>query len=259
MNEVTFMNMNQILNGKVMLVTGGAKGIGAEICKTAAECGADIAIHYNTSDEKAKALQQKIENEYGRRCIIVKGDISKEEDIDSIMNEVLKAFGTIDILVNNAAKTYNALMLMTTTSDWNDIINTNLRSVFLFSKKFVKYCIRKKKSGNVVNISSCAGKGGNVGLGLYGATKAGVNSLTQTFAKEYAEYNIRFNAIAPGNVDTDMMSTVPSKLLPNIINNVPMKRVALPEEIAKTVAFIASDLSSYTTGAVIAVDGGLTA
>lgn len=252
------MYKDHILKGKVILVTGGARGIGAAICKKAAERGADIAIHYNTSYDQANELKNKL-IEWGSRCIIIQGDITKEEDIRGILEQVINEFGTIDILVNNAAQSFNALMLRVKVDDWERILNTNLKSVFLFSKMFARYCIKKRKVGSVINISSCASTKGNVGMGVYGVSKSGVNSLTKTLAKECAQYNIRFNAVAPGPVDTEMMANVPADLIPNIINEVPMKRVGTPEEIAEMVTFLGSDLSSFITGAIIAVDGGLTA
>lgn len=247
-----------LLKGKVILVTGGAKGIGAAICKKAAEQQATVAIHYNSSEQKAKELNDYIKSIKGESMIVC-GDVSRSEDVKMIFNEVIKTYGKIDILVNNAGISFNSLLVLTKEEDWDRIIDINLKSMFLCSKKFIFECLKRKLPGSIVNISSSTGLRGNVGMGVYGISKAGVNSLTMSLAKEYAKDNIRVNAISPGSIDTDMMSLVPAEILPNIIDEVPMKRIGLPDEVANVAIFLGSDLASFITGAIIPVDGGLNA
>lgn len=245
-----------LLKGKVILVTGGAKGIGEAICKKAAEHQALVAIHYNSSEQKARELDEYIKSINGE-SMIVSGDVSRSEDVKRIFKEVISAYGKIDILVNNAGISFNSLFVLTKEEEWNRTIDINLKSMFLCSKKFIFDCLKRKLPGVIVNISSSAGWRGNVGMGVYGISKAGVNSLTMSLAKEYAKNNIRVNAISPGPIETDMMSLVPNELLPKVISEVPMGRVGLPEEVANVVIFLSSDLASYVTGAIIPVDGGL--
>lgn len=247
-----------LLANKIILVTGGSGGIGAEICRSAAGHGATVVVHYHTNGQKANALCDSLHAQ-GASSMAVQGDLSSPDDVARMFSAILKSYGRIDILVNNAAKSFSSLMVMTKDNQWDEIIDTNLKSVFLCSKHFMRQCMRRKEPGAVVNISSVAGSGGAVGMAVYAASKAGVNSLTRSMAKEYAKYGIRTNAISPGPIDTDMMAGVPEDLLPRILGEIPQGRVGLPHEVANVAVFLASDLASYMNGAVIPVDGGQSA
>ncbi len=251
------MKYNGLLNGKVILVTGGSGGIGSAICKKAAEQGATVIIHYNSKPERAEELRRSIECLNGE-SMIVQADLSVNKDVTKMFQDIINKYGGIDILVNNAGRSFNALVTLTTEEQWQMVLDINLKSVFLCSKRFIFECIKRKRAGVILNISSVAGLGGSVGMGAYSASKAGVNSLTRTLAKEYANKNIRVNVIAPGPVDTDMMANVPQNLTQTIINEVPLGRIAKPDEIAELAIFLSSDLASYITGAIIPVDGGQT-
>lgn len=243
------------LKGKNCLVTGGSRGIGRVIAKHFASLGANVAITYASSEDAAKEAVKAIE-EHG-----VKGkeyqadavDFSKaEEVIASVVNE----WGSLDVLVNNAGITRDNLILRMNEQQWDDVINTNLKSIFNYSKAATKPMMRAR-GGSIVNIGSIVGISGNAGQSNYSASKAGMIGFTKSFAKELASRNIRANVVAPGYILTDMTGKLDEKVLESIKSETPLGRAGNPEEVSNVVAFLASDLSSYITGEVIRVDGGM--
>lgn len=243
------------LKGKNCLVTGGSRGIGRVIAEYFASLGANVAITYASSSNAAKEAVKAIEEhgvkgkEYQADAI----DFSKaEEVIASLVNE----WGSLDVLVNNAGITRDNLILRMNEQQWDDVINTNLKSIFNYSKAATKPMMRAR-GGSIVNIGSIVGISGNAGQSNYSASKAGMIGFTKSFAKELASRNIRANVVAPGYILTDMTGKLDEKVLESIKSETPLGRAGNPEEVANVVAFLASDLSSYITGEVIRVDGGM--
>lgn len=252
------MMNEKLLRDKVVLVTGGSGGIGSAICVEMSAQGATVIIHYNSNEAKAQELCETLNAQQGK-AFVVQADLSNSDDIKKMFKTIKEEHKAIDILINNAGQSFNALVSMTTDKQWDHVMNTNLKSAFVCSKFFVKDRLRKKAPGTIINIASVAGLQGSVGLGAYSIAKAGLISLTKTMAREYAQNNIRVNAIAPGPIDTEMANSISEADKTKAAEEVPLKRMGLPEEIAATTVFLASQLSSFTTGAIIPIDGGLTA
>lgn len=242
-----------MLKGKTAVVTGSSRGIGKAIALNFAREGADVAVIYCGSDEKANLVKQDILN-LGVRCMAYKCDVSNYDESESVVKQIADEFGGIDILVNNAGITRDKLVLQMTEDDFDSVIDVNLKGAF----NMIKHCYRnfmKKKYGKIINISSVSGIIGNPGQANYSSSKAGIIGLTKTVAKELAGRNICCNAIAPGFVETDMTESFKDNEA--VINSIPMKKMGSPEDVANLAFFLADSSSDYITGEVIRVDGGL--
>ncbi len=243
-----------LLKDKVAIVTGGAQGIGEAIARKLASEGASIAL-VDVNYEKAKATADDIKKS-GVDTEAYKTDVSNTIEVEGIVNKIFDRFKKIDILVNNAGITRDTLLLRMTEKDWDLVININLKGVFNFTKAVTKI-MAKQRNGSIINISSVVGLFGNAGQANYSASKAGVIGLTKTTAKEFAGRNIRANAVAPGFIRTAMTDKLSQDVINKYLENIPMKTLGTPDDVANTVLYLASDLSSYVTGEVIRVDGGL--
>ena len=244
-----------MLKGKTAVITGASTGIGKEIALQMAENGANVAIIYIGDESLATAVQKQAES-YGVKAGIYECDVSDYEVSKKVCENIVADFGSVDILVNNAGITRDGLMLRMSESDFDAVISVNLKGVFNITKHFSRSIIRSG-SGRIINISSVSGIMGNPGQANYSAAKAGVIGLTKTTAKEFAGKNVTCNAIAPGFVVTDMTANLPQTVKDHADIAIPLKRMGKPEEIASVAVFLASDMSSYITGEVIKVDGGM--
>jgi 3-oxoacyl-[acyl-carrier protein] reductase len=243
-----------LLKDKVALITGGAQGIGEAIARKLASEGASIAI-IDVNLEKAKATADDIKK-IGVETEAYKADVSNTSEVQKVVDEIFEKFKRIDILVNNAGITRDTLMMRMTEQDWDLVININLKGAFNFTKAVTKI-MAKQRSGSIINISSVVGLFGNAGQANYSASKAGLIGLTKSTAKEFAIRNVRANAIAPGFIKTAMTDKLSKEVIDKYLENIPLKTLGTPEDVANAVLFLASDLSSYITGEVIRVDGGL--
>ncbi|WP_126939203.1 3-oxoacyl-[acyl-carrier-protein] reductase [Veillonella sp. VA142] len=243
------------LTGKVALVTGASRGIGQATAIELAKAGADIVVNFIGNEAVADETVEKIEA-LGRKALKIKADVSNAEEVQAMVDEAYAAFGHIDILVNNAGITRDGLLIRMKDSDWDDVLNINLKGVYLVSKAVAKIMV-KQRSGRIINMTSVSGVTGNVGQANYAAAKAGVIGFTKTCAKELAARGITVNAIAPGFIETAMTDVLPEKIKEGIAASIPFGRMGQPEEIASVVTFLASDFASYVTGQVLNVDGGM--
>lgn len=237
---------------KVVLVTGGSRGIGAEIVKSLAQEGYKVILNYNKSEEAAKKIQQDL-YEKGKSIEIFKADVSKREEAKKLIEFTIKKFGTIDVLINNAGIAQMKLFTEITDADWNNLIQTNLNSVFYCTQEALTTMINKK-SGCIINISSIWGVTGGACEVAYSTTKASINGFTKALAKEVGPSNIRVNAIAPGIIDTEMNKNLTKKDLEDIKSEIPLERIGKTEEIAKCAKWLIED--NYTTGQIISINGG---
>lgn len=244
-----------MLKDKVALVTGGSRGIGRAIAISLAKNGANIAINYSNSSEKAEKMLEEIKA-LGVNAISVKADVSNEEDVNNLVKTIEKELGKIDILVNNAGITKDNLLIRMKTEDFEDVIDVNLKGTFLCTKA-VSRAMMKKKYGKIINITSVVGITGNAGQANYSASKAGVIGFTKSMAKELGSRGIRVNAVAPGFIDTEMTQVLSEEIKTTMINNIPLNAFGNPEDIANLVVFLASSSADYITGQVINVDGGM--
>ena len=240
---------------KVALITGATRGIGKEIALTLAEEGYDIALNYRKENEELDNVKKEIEN-FKVKCLPVKGDVSNYEDCESMVKQTIDEFGQIDVLVNNAGITKDTLLLRMKKEDFESVIDVNLLGTFYMTKNVASYMIKARK-GRIVNISSVVGIAGNAGQSNYSASKAGIIGFTKSIAKELASRNILVNAIAPGYIETDMTSVLSDSVKESIVNGIPLGKVGNAKDVANVVKFLASDESSYITGQVIHVDGGM--
>ncbi len=243
------------LQNKVALITGGSRGIGAAIAKELAKEGAKVVLTYHSSPDKAQAVLDEIKK-IGGDGRIIKADASSFNDAHNSVEFTLKEFGALHILVNNAGITKDNLLLRMSEQDWDEVINTNLKSVFNYTKAAIKPMMNQRE-GKIINISSVVGIMGNAGQANYVAAKAGVIGLTKSLAKEFASRNINVNAIAPGYIETDMTAKLTDTQKQAILNLIPLKRIGKPEDIARVAVFLASDDANYITGQVFCVDGGM--
>lgn len=243
------------LIGKVAFVTGGSRGIGREIALELAREGAHVAINYAGNKEKAEAVADEI-REIGKEAIVLQGDVSDQESVQAMIKAALSHFNKIDILVNNAGITKDNLLMRMKEEDWDAVMNTNLKGVFLCTKAVVRQMM-KQRSGSIINISSIVGVSGNPGQANYVAAKAGVIGFTKTAAKELASRGITVNAVAPGFIATDMTDALAEDLKADMLKQIPLGYLGKPEDIAKVVVFLASDDASYMTGQTLHVDGGM--
>lgn len=243
------------LTGKVALVTGASRGIGQATAIELAKAGADIVVNFIGNEAVAQETVKAIEA-LGRKVIKIKADVGNAEEVQAMVDEAVATFGHIDILVNNAGITRDGLLIRMKDSDWDDVLNINLKGVYLVSKAVAKIMV-KQRSGRIINMTSVSGVTGNVGQANYAAAKAGVIGFTKTCAKELAARGITVNAVAPGFIETAMTDVLPEKIKEGIAATVPFGRMGQPEEIASVVTFLASDFASYITGQVLNVDGGM--
>ena len=246
----------KLIDNKVAIVTGGSRGIGEAIALKLAESGAHIAFSYVSSEEKAKALEEKLQS-FGVKASAFKSNAGDYADSEKMVNEVIKEFGTIDILVNNAGISKDNLLLRMTPDQWDDVMTTNLKSVYNMTRQVIRPMMKARK-GSIVNMSSIIGMRGNAGQSSYAASKAGIIGFTKSIAAELGSRNIRCNAIAPGFVETDMTHYLKEgEAAKSFLEKIPLGRFGSAEEIANGTLFLASDMSSYITGQVISVCGGL--
>lgn len=243
------------LKGKNCLVTGGSRGIGRTIAEQLASLGANVAITYARSVDAAKEVVEAIE-EHGVKGKEYQADAVDFAKAEEVISSVFDEWGSLDVLINNAGITRDNLILRMNEEQWDEVIDTNLKSVFNYSKAATKPMMRAKK-GSIINIGSVVGISGNAGQSNYSASKAGIIGFTKSFAKELASRNIRANVVAPGYILTEMTGQLDEKVLESIKKETPLGRAGNPEEVSNVVAFLASDLSSYITGEVIRVDGGM--
>jgi 3-oxoacyl-[acyl-carrier protein] reductase len=243
------------LENKNCLVTGGSRGIGKSIALTLASYGANVAITYASSADAAAEVAEQMESK-GVKAKSFQADAVKLDRAEEVITEIMDDWGSLDVLVNNAGITRDNLILRMDEQSWDDVITTNLKSIFNYSKAATKPMMRAR-GGSVINISSVVGLSGNAGQSNYAASKAGIIGFTKSYAKELASRNIRANVVAPGYILTEMTKELPEKVLEGIRNETPLGRAGNPEEVSDVVAFLASDLSSYITGEVIRVDGGM--
>jgi 3-oxoacyl-[acyl-carrier protein] reductase len=246
----------KLLEGKVAIVTGASRGIGEAIAVKLAEQGASVAFTYVSSDEKAKALEARLQ-EMGVKAKAYKSNAGVFAECEAMVNDALKEFGTIDILVNNAGISKDNLLLRMTPEQWDEVMTTNLKSVFNMTKQVVRPMMKARR-GSIINMSSIIGMRGNAGQGSYAASKAGIIGFTKSMALELGSRNIRCNAIAPGFVETDMTHYLQEgEAAKTFLAKIPLGRFATAAEIADSTLYLASDLSSYVTGQVISICGGL--
>ncbi|MCR5837327.1 MAG: 3-oxoacyl-[acyl-carrier-protein] reductase [Lachnospiraceae bacterium] len=244
-----------MLEGKVAIVTGASRGIGAAIAKKLSKNGATVIVNYCGSAEAAKKVEEEI-IDCGGEAVAVKCDVSNYEECKNFIDGIYKEYGQIDILVNNAGVTRDGLLMGMSEEDFDTVINTNLKGVFNCMRFVSRYMIKKKK-GSIVNISSVSGVIGNPGQANYSASKAGVIGITKSAAKELAPRSIRVNAVAPGFVESDMTDKLSDEVKEKAKKVISLGRFGKAEEIASVVSFLAGDESSYLTGQVLKVDGGM--
>ncbi|MEE3035183.1 MAG: 3-oxoacyl-[acyl-carrier-protein] reductase [Bacteroidota bacterium] len=247
--------MSKLLNNKTAVITGASRGIGAGIATAFARNGCNIAFTYRSSSEEAKKLKGKLDG-LGVKSKAYKSDASNYDDSNKLIEEVIKDFKSIDILVNNAGITKDNLLMRMSEDDFDNVVNTNLKSVFNMSSSIQRLFLKQRK-GSIINISSIVGLKGNPGQSNYAASKAGIIGFTKSLALELGSRNIRVNVVAPGFIETEMTDNLSENIIENWKNNIPLKRIGKPEDVANACIFLASDMSDYITGQVIQVDGGM--
>jgi 3-oxoacyl-[acyl-carrier protein] reductase len=243
------------LEGKAALVTGASRGIGREIALELARQGADVAVNYSGSEAKAYEVVEEIKA-LGRKAFAIQCNVADSESVSNMVKVTIENFGRLDILVNNAGITKDNLLMRMKEDEWDDVININLKGVFLCTKAVTRQMM-KQRSGRIINISSIVGVSGNPGQANYVAAKSGVIGLTKTAAKELASRGITVNAVAPGFITTDMTDKLADDLKAEMLKQIPLAKLGEPQDVAKVVAFLASDDSRYMTGQTLHVDGGM--
>lgn len=241
--------------GKTAVVTGGSRGLGRAVCLELAKGGANVVLCYAGNEAAAGETVVACEA-LGAKALAVRCDVAKADEVKALMDAAVQAFGRIDILVNNAGITRDGLLMMMKEDDFDAVINANLKGAFLCMKA-VSRLMMKQRWGRIVNLSSVVGLRGNAGQVNYAASKAGVIGMTKSLAKELATRGVTVNAVAPGFIDTDMTAAMPQAAREATLASIPMGRMGAPEDVAKAVAFLASDEAAYVTGQVLAVDGGM--
>lgn len=242
------------LDGKVALVTGSSRGIGRAIALRLAADGADVAVNYQVNRERAAEVAERITS-LGRRSCTVQADVSDFDQVKRMHAEVVRSLGQVDILVNNAGILRDKSFVKMTPETWSEVMAVNLDSVFYCTKLVIEGMV-ERKYGRIVNLSSVIGRTGNFGQANYAAAKAGVIALTKTLAKEFARKGVTVNAVAPGFIDTDILSSVPRDVLDRLVAQIPIGRLGTPDEVAGAVSFLVSEDARYITGQVIDVNGG---
>lgn len=243
------------LEGKKVLVTGASRGIGRAVALAMAAEGADVVVNYAGSEAAAKAVAAEIEA-MGRKALVIQADISSNEAVTAMVDQVVKEMGRVDVLVNNAGITRDGLLMRMKEEDWDAVLTTNLKGVYNCTKAVIKYMM-KQKAGHIVSISSVVGLAGSAGQANYAAAKAGVIGFTKAVAKEVATRGITVNAVAPGFIQTDMTAVLSEKVVEGMLQNIPQRKLGEPSDIAKAVIFLASDDANYITGQTLNVDGGM--
>jgi 3-oxoacyl-[acyl-carrier protein] reductase len=244
-----------LLQDKVVLITGASRGIGKAIAEECVKQGAKVAFTYLSSEEKAKALEQELAANGG----VAKGfksDAGQFDEAQKLVDDVVAEFGTIDVLVNNAGITRDTLLMRMTEQQWDDVINTNLKSAFNLTKAVQRPMLKARK-GSIINMSSVVGVSGNAGQANYAASKAGLIGFSKSVAQELGSRNIRCNSIAPGFIETEMTDALDQKVVAEWRNTIPLKRGGSPKDVADLTVFLASDMSAYITGQTINVCGGM--
>ena len=240
---------------KVAFITGATRGIGKQIAITFAKEGYDIAINYRKENEELENAKREIE-ENNIKCLTVQGDVSNFEDGERCVNEIIEEYGKIDVLVNNAGITKDTLLMRMKKEDFESVIDINLVGTFNVTKNVISHMM-KARSGRIINISSVVGVSGNAGQTNYSASKAGIIGFTKSLAKEVGSRGILVNAVAPGFIETQMTDVLKDEIKEEIAKSIPVKRMGVAQDVANVVKFLASDDSSYITGQVINVDGGM--
>lgn len=244
-----------LLSNKTTLITGASRGIGRAIALLFASEGSDVAFTYLHSEESALSLKTEIEA-LGVRCLAIKADAADYNAAQDVVKQVVQEWGKIDILINNAGVARDALIMRMREEQWDEVMNTNLKSAFNYIQAVSAVMARQRK-GSIISMSSIVGLNGNAGQANYAASKAGIVALTKSVAKELGSRNVRVNAIAPGCIETDMTSALSDQNKEAILQMIPMGRVGQPEEVAKVALFLASDMSSYISGQVLQVNGAM--
>ncbi|QQK80562.1 3-oxoacyl-[acyl-carrier-protein] reductase [Salicibibacter cibi] len=244
-----------MLKGKKALVTGASRGIGRAIALNLAENGADVAINYAGNEAKAAETAKECVS-YGVDAFPVQANVTREEDVKTLFKTVTDRFGAIDVLVNNAGITKDNLVMRMKEDDWDEVLDTNLKGVFLCAKAAVRPMM-KQRSGSIINIGSVTGSLGNAGQANYTAAKAGVVGLTKTLARELSSRHIRVNAVAPGFIETEMTDELEGEQREGLLAQIPLGELGRPEDVAETVSFLAGEKSRYMTGQTLHVDGGM--
>jgi len=243
------------LKGKTALVTGGSRGIGKSIVLKLAQAGADVAFTYRSSTAQAEEVRAEAEK-YGVRALSFQADAVDPVQAVEVVKAITDAWGRLDVLINNAGVTKDGLLMRMSEQDWDYVINSNLKSVFNYTKAAMK-TMMSQRSGKMINISSVVGTMGNAGQANYAASKAGIVGFSKSVAKELSSRNVTCNIVAPGWVDTDMTHVLSEDAKKAFMDSIPLKRAATPDDIAGAVLFLSSDLSNYITGQVLHVDGGM--
>ena len=241
---------------KVVLVTGGSRGIGRAIALKYAENGYNVVINYVSDKTDVEALKNELLEKGANDVLLAKANVSNTEQIEELVKQAIEKFGAIDVLVNNAGITKDNLLMRMSEEEFDKVIEVNLKGTYIVTKAVTKYMMKKRK-GSIINLSSVVGVVGNAGQCNYSASKAGIIGFTKSVAKELASRNIRANAVAPGFIETDMTSVLSDSVKENIYAQIPLKRMGTVKEVANLVYFLGEDTSSYITGQVINVDGGM--
>ena len=240
---------------KVAMITGATRGIGKQIALTLANEGYNIVLNYRTENDELKQLKNEIESKK-IKCLTVQGDVTNFEDCKQMIESAIEEFGKVDVLVNNAGINKDMLLARMKEEDFKQVIDVNLVGTFNMTKNVISYMM-KARNGRIINISSVVGIAGNAGQTNYSASKAGIIGFTKSLAKEVASRNILVNAVAPGFIETNMTEVLKQEVKDEIAKNIPLKRMGTPQDVANVVKFLASEDSSYITGQVISVDGGM--
>ena len=240
---------------KVVFVTGGSRGIGKQVALTYADNGYNVIINYVSDKTDVESLKKEFD-EKGVESLILKADVSKKDEVEEVVKQAIEKFEKIDVLVNNAGITKDNLLMRMSEEEFDKVIEINLKGTFLVTKAVSKYMM-KQRQGSIINLSSVVGVSGNAGQCNYSASKAGIIGFTKSIAKELASRNIRANAVAPGFIETDMTDVLSDAVKESIYNQIPLKRMGTAKEVAELIYFLGSEKSSYITGQVINVDGGM--